>query len=88
MPLRTLFLNRLAELVTNPATGRLSTSDTTLVGTFLVASIVLIWVTAAGHLEEWLYVAYLGAFVFQSQASKHVAIKRDKANAGGTPDAN
>jgi hypothetical protein len=53
-----------------------------------VASIVLIWVTAAGHLEEWLYVAYLGAFVFQSQASKHVAIKRDKATAGGTSDAN
>ena len=50
MPLRTLFLSRLAELVTNPATGRLSTSDTTLVGAFLVASIVLIWVTAAGHL--------------------------------------
>ncbi|HEJ7999679.1 TPA: hypothetical protein SMI16_005163, partial [Serratia liquefaciens] len=35
--------------------------------------------TVTGHLEEWHLAAYLGAFVFQSQASKFAAIKRDKA---------
>lgn len=72
-------LCRLGELVTNPGTGRLSTSDTMVLGAFLVASFVLVWVTVTGHLEEWHLAAYLGAFVFQSQASKYVAIKRDKA---------
>ncbi|BEM40709.1 MULTISPECIES: hypothetical protein [Serratia] len=76
--IRTL-LRRLGELITNPATGRLSTSDTMVLGAFLVASFVIVWVTVTGHLEEWHLAAYLGAFVFQSQASKFAAIKRDKA---------
>ncbi|STU58667.1 Uncharacterised protein [Klebsiella pneumoniae subsp. ozaenae] len=46
-------LRRLGELITNPATGRLSTSDTMVLGAFLVASFVIVWVTVTGHLEEW-----------------------------------
>lgn len=72
MPLKPL------QLITNPSTGRLSTSDTTLFGAFLVSSFVLVWSTVTGHLEEWQVAAYLAAWVFQSQASKHVAIKRDR----------
>lgn len=73
------------DLVSNPVTGRLSTSDTTLFGAFLVSSFVLVWVTVTGHLEEWHVAAYLAAWVFHSQASKRAAIKRDQEV---KPDAN
>lgn len=69
---------KLLQLISNPSTGRLSTSDTTLFGAFLVSSFVLVWTTVTGHLEEWHVAAYLAAWVFQSQASKHVAIKRER----------
>lgn len=58
------------QLITNPATGRLSTSDVTVLGAFCVSSIVLMWVTGVGRLEEWLYTAYLLAWVGHSQGSK------------------
>lgn len=35
----------LRDLVTNPATGRLSTSDTIVFLAFLVSSFVLVWIT-------------------------------------------
>lgn len=73
---------RLLELITNPATGRLSTSDTTLMGAFLVSSFCMLWVTVIGRLEEWYLMAYLGAFVIQSQASKYAAFRRDKVTQG------
>lgn len=72
MPLKIL------QLISNPATSRLSTSDTTLFGAFLVSSFALLWTTVTGHLEEWHVAAYLAAWVFHSQASKRVAIKRDQ----------
>lgn len=70
----------LRELITNPASGRLSTSDTTLFGAFLVSSFVLLWVTVSGHLQEWLFAAYLGAWVLQSQGAKWQAMNRTKPN--------
>ncbi|WP_272669399.1 hypothetical protein [Providencia sp. PROV178] len=70
----------LKQLITNPATGRLSTSDTTLFGAFIASTFVLIWVTLSGRMVdcEWLYAGYLTAWVVQNQASKQAAIKRDK----------
>lgn len=70
----------LKQLITNPATGRLSTSDTTLVGAFVASTLVLLWMTVTGKLAdcEWLFVGYLAAWVTQNQASKQAAIKRDK----------
>ncbi|BBF84900.1 hypothetical protein DLM_1276 [Aquitalea magnusonii] len=65
------------DLIRNPASGRLSTSDSTLVGAFVVSSLVLLWITVSGKLDEWLYVGYLAAWVAQNQASKRAAIARD-----------
>jgi len=76
---------KILQLISNPATGRLSTSDTTLFGAFLVSSFIIVWVTVNGHLEEWHVAAYLAAWVFHSQASKRAAIKRDQEV---KPDAN
>ncbi|HFP8669981.1 TPA: hypothetical protein ACHWKL_003619 [Providencia stuartii] len=39
-----------------------------------------------GRLEEWYLLAYLGAFVIQSQASKYAAFRRDNVNQGGSHD--
>ncbi|MGL5799279.1 MAG: hypothetical protein ACRCYN_04320 [Plesiomonas sp.] len=71
-------LSTLKQLITNPASGRLSTSDTTLVGAFMVSSFVLLWCALFQQMQDWLFIGYLGAWVAQSQASKHVALKRDK----------
>ncbi|MBK0413612.1 hypothetical protein JD974_04255 [Chromobacterium haemolyticum] len=67
----------LRDLITNPATGRLSTSDSTLVGAFLASTLALLYATVTGQLSEWLFVGYLAAWVTQSQASKRAAIARD-----------
>lgn len=74
------FRQRMAELISNPATGRLSASDTALVGAFLATTIVLLWRGLFGQLDEWLFIGYLGAWVTQSQASKWQALKRDRVN--------
>ncbi|EFG7849487.1 hypothetical protein EYD79_00950 [Shigella sonnei] len=71
-------LTPLKELITNPASGRLSTSDSALVGAFLVTSFVLVWSVVAGRIEEWMFAAYIGAWVTQNQLSKYMAIKRAK----------
>ncbi|VFS40941.1 Uncharacterised protein [Serratia liquefaciens] len=76
-------LRRLGELITNPATGRLSTSDTMVLGAFLGGVVRYRLGYGDRSLGRVAPAAYLGAFVFQSQASKFVAIKRDKAKAGG-----
>ncbi|WP_038914144.1 DUF2644 domain-containing protein [Dickeya zeae] len=80
---------KLSDLVTNPKSGRLSTSDTIVFLAFLATTGVLLFCTYTGQLTEWLFMAYLAAWVTQSQASKYHAIKRDQttqntdANAGG-----
>lgn len=71
-------LARLAELIENPASGRLSTSDTTLVGAFIVSSTVVCWLAVTGTLTEWALGAYLAAWVAQNQTSKLNALKRDR----------
>lgn len=75
---------RLEELLTNPVTGRLSTSDCIIVGAFAATTMVLLWQGFTGQLDDWLFVGYLTAWVAQSQASKFQAYQRDK-NHGGTP---
>lgn len=70
-------LTSLNDLITNPGSGRLSTSDTIVLGAFLVSSFVLMWVAITRtDIPGELYWAYLGAWVAQSQASKHMSIKR------------
>ncbi len=66
------------DLVTNPASGRISTSDTIVVGAFVVASIVLFWLVWRGQLSEMIYTAYIAGFVTQNQMSKRAAIRRDE----------
>ncbi|KNC89915.1 hypothetical protein [Trabulsiella odontotermitis] len=67
------------ELISNPASGRLSTSDTIVLGAFLVSSFVLVWVTVRHEeIPGELFLTYLGAWVAQCQASKHMSIKRDR----------
>lgn len=66
------------DLITNPATGRISTSDTIVIGAFVVASIVLFWLVFRGELSEVIYTAYIAGFVTQNQMSKRAAIKRDE----------
>ncbi|WP_228723027.1 hypothetical protein [Limnobaculum xujianqingii] len=74
----TSITERLLQLITNPGSGRLSTSDTLLVGAFVASTIVLIYCTFTDHLTEWLFAGYMAAWVVQSQASKQAAIKRDR----------
>ncbi|CAM7521392.1 DUF2644 domain-containing protein [Citrobacter freundii] len=79
----------LRDLVTNPATGRLSTSDTIVFLAFLVSSFVLVWLTVTRpEAPGELYLAYLGAWVAQSQASKHMSIKRAREvrDVGSSPE--
>jgi hypothetical protein len=71
-------LKRLLELVTNPATGRLSTSDTMIICAFITTTVVLFYCTFSGQLNEWLFAAYGSFWVTQSQASKQASIKRDR----------
>lgn len=77
------------EIITTPQ-GRISTSDTTLVGAFLVSSIVLIWCAATRQMNDLLFGAYLGAWVAHSGVSRFGAIKQnqvDKAFERPAPDA-
>jgi hypothetical protein len=60
----------LKQLITNPDTDRLSTSDFTVLGAFFVSSFALLWVVCTGKVEEWIYTAYLLAWVAQSQGAK------------------
>ena len=70
---------RVMDLVSNPASGRLSTSDTIVFLAFLVSSFVLVWVTVTSRdMPGELFFAYLSAWVAQSQVSKHMSIKRDR----------
>lgn len=66
------------DLITNPSTGRLSTSDTIVMAAFVSTTIVLLWYAWTGQLTEWLFLGYITAWVTQSQASKYHAIKRDR----------
>lgn len=69
----------LRELISNPSSGRLSTSDTIVLGAFLVSSFVLVWATVTREeVPGELFLTYLGAWVAQCQASKHMSIKRDR----------
>ncbi len=70
---------KLLELIQNPESRRLSTSDSALFVALLISSFVLVWVTVTGKVEEWLYVAYLTAWVVQSQGSKQAALQHYKA---------
>jgi hypothetical protein len=76
-----LLNKRLLELVTTP-TGRLSTSDTTLVGAFLISSLVLMFRAWFGEMTDVEFGAYLGAWVAQNQISKQASIKRDSLMRG------
>ena len=73
------------DLVTNPASGRISTSDTIVVGAFVVASIVLFWLVWRGQLSEMIYTAYIAGFVTQNQMSKRAAIRRDEMERENKP---
>lgn len=82
-------LNSLNDLITNPGSGRLSTSDTIVLGAFIISSFVLVWVTVTrADIPTELYWAYLGAWVAQSQASKHMSIKRARevSHVGDSPE--
>lgn len=67
----------LKQLITNPR-GHLSTSDTMLCGAFVASTAVLLWYAWLGRMDEWLYIGYLTAWVFNTQASKQASIKRDR----------
>ncbi|BFI57332.1 hypothetical protein KD4_12770 [Yersinia pseudotuberculosis] len=77
-------MKTLKELITNPSSGRLSTSDTTLVGAFIVSSIALLWATIFGQSGDIWFSLYLAAWVTQNQASKYQALKRDKELSSAT----
>lgn len=68
----------LSQLIINPGSNRVSTSDTLLVGAFIASTVVLIYSAFKCELTEWLYIGYLGAWVAQCQASKQASIKRDR----------
>ncbi|HHZ1080639.1 TPA: hypothetical protein ACV98Q_000324 [Yersinia enterocolitica] len=76
-------MKTLKELITNPSSGRLSTSDTTLVGAFIVSSLALLWATIFGQSGDTWFSLYLAAWVTQNQISKYQALKRDKELASG-----
>ncbi|MGK3122893.1 DUF2644 domain-containing protein [Candidatus Pantoea formicae] len=72
-------MTSLRDLISNPVSGRLSTSDTIVFFAFLVSSFLLVWVTVkTTEIPSELYFAYLSAWVTQSQVSKHMSIKRAK----------
>lgn len=70
-------MKKLLELVTNPVTGRLSSSDCAVCIAFIVSSIVVLYQCFNYQQNELLLGTYLAAWVAQSQASKRAAIKRD-----------
>lgn len=70
-------MKKLLELVTNPVTDRLSSSDCAVCIAFIVSSIVVLYQCFNYQQNELLLGTYLAAWVAQSQASKRAAIKRD-----------
>lgn len=70
-------MKKILELITNPATGRLSSSDCAVCLAFVVSTIVVLWQAVNYQPNELLLGAYLAAWVTQSQTSKRAAIKRD-----------
>lgn len=70
-------MKKLLELITNPVTGRLSSSDCAVCIAFIVSSIVVLYQCFNYQQNELLLGTYLAAWVAQSQASKRAAIKRD-----------
>lgn len=71
-------MSSIKDLITNPANGRLSTSDTIVFGAFICASLVLFYLTYCGDLSEVIFTAYIAGFVTQNQLSKRAAIQRDE----------
>ena len=71
-------MKKIIELITNPATGRLSSSDCAVCLSFVVSSIVVLYQCFNYQQNELLLGTYLAAWVAQSQASKRAAIKRDR----------
>ncbi|WP_145538196.1 hypothetical protein [Yersinia alsatica] len=70
-------LTNLKQLISNPQ-GHLSTSDTMVCGAFVASTVVLLLYAWRGTLSEWLFLGYLSAWVFNTQASKLASIKRDR----------
>ncbi|WP_085163768.1 hypothetical protein [Gilliamella bombi] len=70
-------MKKLLELITNPKTGKLSSSDCAVTLAFVVSSIVVLYQCFNYQQNELLLGTYLAAWVAQSQASKRAAIKRD-----------
>ncbi len=71
-------MKKIIELITNPATGRLSSSDCAVCLSFVVSTVVILWQCFNYEPSELLLSAYLAAWVTQSQTSKRAAIQRDK----------
>jgi hypothetical protein len=70
-------MKKILELITNPKTGKLSSSDCAVSLAFVVSSIVVLYQCFNYQQNELLLGTYLAAWVAQSQASKRAAIKRD-----------
>lgn len=68
-------MNRLLELITNPATGRLSTSDFTLLLAFIVSTVIVLFHTFTGSLSEWEFGLFLGVWAVQRGAAKVTALR-------------
>jgi hypothetical protein len=47
-------------------------------GAFVASTVVLLLYAWRGTLSEWLFLGYLSAWVFNTQASKLASIKRDR----------
>lgn len=62
-------MKRLMELITND-NGRLSTSDTLLVMSFIATTIIFVKMGWEGTLNDTFIITYLGAWVAQSQGTK------------------
>jgi len=71
-------MKKIIELITNPKTGKLSSSDCAICLAFVVSSIVVLYQCFNYQQNELLLGTYLAAWVAQSQASKRAAIKRDR----------
>lgn len=71
-------MKKIIELITNPKTGKLSSSDCAICLAFVVSSIAVLYQCFNYQQNELLLGTYLAAWVAQSQASKRAAIKRDR----------
>lgn len=71
-------MKKIIELITNPKTGKLSSSDCAICLAFVVSSIVVLYQCFNYQQNELLLGTYLAAWVAQSQASKRAAINRDR----------